>query len=120
MSPVKPRPLKEVFKQVREARGISQEQLAKKAGVKKSVIAYIETGRTMRPGFERLNPLLDALEVTDEERSEVFDAAGYSAAVDVMGAAPAAISGLRLPDGLSDEQVARIQGYIDRIAEERG
>lgn len=53
----------DLLKALREAKGLSQEQLGDLAGLNSSVIAKSETGRT-RPGSETLDKLARALDCT--------------------------------------------------------
>jgi len=49
----------------RSRRGLSQEDLAKKANLQPSAISHFETG-TRKPSFDNLKRLADALEVTSD------------------------------------------------------
>ncbi len=49
----------------REKRGLSQGELAKRAGLQASAISHFETG-TRKPSFDNLRRLADALEVTTD------------------------------------------------------
>jgi len=51
------------LKQLREARGLTQEELAKKAGVSRAYLARLEMGRH-DPPLSRLRTLAKALRVT--------------------------------------------------------
>jgi len=48
---------------LREKRGLSQEELAKRAGLQATAISHFETG-TRKPSFDNLRRLADALETT--------------------------------------------------------
>jgi transcriptional regulator with XRE-family HTH domain len=48
---------------LREKRGLSQEELAKRAGLQGTAISHFETG-TRKPSFDNLRRLADALETT--------------------------------------------------------
>lgn len=48
---------------LRERRGLSQEELAKRAGLQATAISHFETG-TRKPSFDNLRRLADALEAT--------------------------------------------------------
>src|SRR6266571_2843034 len=48
---------------LREKRGLSQEELAKRAGLQATAISHFETG-TRKPSFHNLRRLADALETT--------------------------------------------------------
>lgn len=58
---------KNVFPQrlqaLREKRGLSQEELAKRSGLQPTAISHFETG-TRKPSFDNLRRLADALETT--------------------------------------------------------
>jgi Predicted transcriptional regulators len=53
------------LKAVRESRGLSQGDLAKKTGLQPSAISHFETG-ARSPSFDNLKRLADALNVTTE------------------------------------------------------
>lgn len=50
----------------REAKGISQQQLATKAGLSKALITHIETGKRY-PSDKALQKIIEALEITEGE-----------------------------------------------------
>lgn len=54
------------IKSVREARGISQKQLADLVGVQQGAVAQWETGKTA-PRFERIISIANALECTVDD-----------------------------------------------------
>jgi transcriptional regulator with XRE-family HTH domain len=49
------------LRELREGRGFSQSELAKKAGLQTSAISHFETGRRL-PSFNNLHRLIDGLE----------------------------------------------------------
>ena len=55
----------ERLRSAREKRGLSQGQLAKRAGFQASAISHFETG-SRKPSFDNLRRLADALEVTTD------------------------------------------------------
>ena len=50
--------------ELRKKRGISQNELARRAGVKQSVISYIENGRTKHPRIDTLTAIAAVLGVS--------------------------------------------------------
>lgn len=50
-----------LLRQVREAEGISQQELARRSGVLQQTISKIEKGETTNPGVETLNALAIAM-----------------------------------------------------------
>lgn len=50
-----------LLRQVREAEGISQQELARRSGVLQQTISKIEKGETTNPGVETLNALALAM-----------------------------------------------------------
>lgn len=59
----------------REKRGLTQSELAKRAGLQMSAISHFETG-TRKPSFDNLRRVADALDVTTDYllgRTEEFD-----------------------------------------------
>ena len=72
----------------RERRGLTQGELAKRAGLQMSAISHFETG-TRKPSFENLRRLADALDVTTDfllGRSEDFDGSAAAAKLHRHGA----------------------------------
>jgi transcriptional regulator with XRE-family HTH domain len=60
-----PESFPERLKRVRELRGLSQAELAKKAGLQPTAISHFETG-SRSPSFDNLRRLADALTVTTD------------------------------------------------------
>lgn len=56
-----------MLRELRIKRGISQNELARRAGVKQSVISYIENGRTKHPRIDTLTALAAVLGVSVEK-----------------------------------------------------
>ena len=52
--------------EIREIKGISQQQLATKAGLSKALITHIETGKRY-PSDKALQKIIEALEITEDE-----------------------------------------------------
>jgi len=55
-----------LIRELRKKRGISQNELARRSGVKQSVLSYIESGRTKHPRIDTLAAIAAALEVPIE------------------------------------------------------
>ena len=53
------------LKKAREAKGLSQTELAKRSGLQPSAVSHFETGRRA-PSFDNLKRLADTLEVTTD------------------------------------------------------
>ncbi len=60
---VNPRTLRGRIRALREASGLTQEQLAERAGLNEKYIQDLESGRRANPGLDVLNSLALALEV---------------------------------------------------------
>lgn len=56
---------KDRLRKIREDKGLSQAQLAEKAGLQPSAVSHFEAGRRS-PSFDNLRALSDALEVTTD------------------------------------------------------
>jgi transcriptional regulator with XRE-family HTH domain len=52
-----------VIKQLREARDLTQQQLATKAGLSQAYVSQLETGQKKNPGLPALKKLAKALDV---------------------------------------------------------
>ena len=53
-----------VIRELRQKRGWTQTELARKAGVKQSVLSYIESGKTKHPRIDTLSAIASALGVS--------------------------------------------------------
>ena len=53
-----------MIRELLKKRGISQNELARRAGVKQSVISYIENGRTKHPRIDTLTAIAAVLGVS--------------------------------------------------------
>ena len=62
----------EQLRKIREFRGLSLAQLAKRSGVGQSTLSQWETGKH-KPRFEQLKKVLDALNITHEQLYQDFD-----------------------------------------------
>lgn len=67
----------DLLRRWRSARGLSQMELAHRAGISPRHMSFVETGRS-RPGREVLLSLADVLEVPFRERNALLEAAGYA------------------------------------------
>lgn len=67
----------ELLRTWRDARGLSQMELAHRAGISPRHMSFVETGRS-RPGREVLLRLSEELEVPFRERNQLLEAAGYA------------------------------------------
>ena len=56
-----------MLREARKKRGMSQAELARKAGVPQGVISYIECGRTKHPRIDTLQAIAAALQCTVDE-----------------------------------------------------
>ena len=56
-----------MIRELRRKKGLSQMELARRAGVKQSVISYIESGRTKHPRIDTLAAIADVLGVSIEK-----------------------------------------------------
>ena len=58
-------PFKDRLRKAREDKGLSQAQLAEKAGLQPSAVSHFEAGRRA-PSFDNLRALADALDITTD------------------------------------------------------
>jgi predicted ATPase/transcriptional regulator with XRE-family HTH domain len=66
--------LAELLKQYRLAAGLTQEELAERAGISVRAIGALEQGVRRRPHRETLRLLAEALSLSNEERAQLFEA----------------------------------------------
>ncbi len=62
------------LRQYRQAAGLTQEELAERAGLSVKAISALESGRRRRPYPHTVRALADALGLSDEERAHQDDA----------------------------------------------
>jgi len=74
---VKPRPFSRELRRWRDARRVSQLELALRAGTTQRHVSYIEQGRS-RPGRTMVVRLAESLELSLRERNALLLAAGYA------------------------------------------
>src|ERR687893_1658938 len=72
------------LRRLREAAGLTQEELAERAGLTRKAVSVLERGQRKRPYPHTVRSLADALGLTGDERASLF------ASVPGRGAAPAA------------------------------
>src|SRR5262245_7826932 len=70
-------PLGQLLREWRAARGLSQMDLAMRAGFSSRHVSFIETGRT-QPSRQALLALADTLDVPLRERNRLLEAGGYA------------------------------------------
>ena len=87
-------PFGALLRQLREGAGLTQEELASKAGLTAKAISVLERGQRKRPYPHTVRALADALGLTDDERVSLF------ASVPGRGAAPAPPTTARAPSTL--------------------
>lgn len=56
-----------MIRELREKKGWSQSELARRSGVKQGVLSYIESGKTKNPRVDTLSAIALALGVTVEK-----------------------------------------------------
>lgn len=59
-----------MIKQLRRKLGLTQTELARRAGIKQGVLSYIENGRTKHPRVDTLAAIAAALGVSIEDLME--------------------------------------------------
>jgi predicted ATPase/transcriptional regulator with XRE-family HTH domain len=96
------------LRRLREAAGLTQEELASKAGLSARAISVLERGERKRPYPHTVRSIADALALSEEERTALFAAVpGRSAAP--AAAFPAAVPGTGLPPTPTTTLVGREQ-----------
>ena len=110
-------PLSERLRYTREERGLSQKAAAEIMGVSQNALSGWENGAS--PKRDQFAAIADFL-ATDEEGviRLVVQVKSRSGSEQRSGSQVAA-SGIRVPDALTQEELALIQGYIDGIAARR-
>ena len=94
------------LKAVRERRGMSQAELAKKAGLQPTAVSHFETG-TRSPSFDNLRKLTDALNVSTDYLM------GRSEKEEMMG--PGSDSLFRDIEKLSEEDLEAMRMMKDAL-----
>ena len=67
-------PFGEYLRRLREERGLTQEQLAERAGLSSNAIAALESGRRQRPYPSTMQALSDVLGLSEGERTQLVGA----------------------------------------------
>jgi predicted ATPase/transcriptional regulator with XRE-family HTH domain len=80
------------LRRLREAAGLTQEELAGRAGLSPNAISDLERGRRRRPYPHTVRSLADALELSGEERASLFAAVPKRGGGAAASTAPAAAS----------------------------
>jgi transcriptional regulator with XRE-family HTH domain len=63
------------LRKLREAAGLTQEELASRAGLSPTAVSALERGQRKRPYPHTVRALADALDLSDDERAALIDAA---------------------------------------------
>lgn len=109
-----------VLRGLREAAGLSQEELAERSGLSSHAVSALERGTRTRPYPHTVRCLADALGASDEERAALIAAVparGRAVRPTVVGPVPAGATGRELPVPVTallgrDEEVARIADLV--------
>ncbi len=56
-----------LIKELRERKGLTQTELARRAGIRQGVLSYIESGRTKNPRIDTLSAIAAVLKVPVEK-----------------------------------------------------
>jgi predicted ATPase/transcriptional regulator with XRE-family HTH domain len=94
------------LRRLREAAGLTQEELASKAGLSARAISVLERGERKRPYPHTVRSIADALALTKEERTALFAAVPERSAASAL---PADVSGTGLPPTPTTALVGREQ-----------
>ena len=86
------------LRHLREAAGLTQEELAPKAGLSARAISVLERGERKRPYPHTLRSIAEALALGEEERTTLFAALPERGAA-AIPAVPAAVWGVACPRG---------------------
>jgi predicted ATPase/DNA-binding XRE family transcriptional regulator len=100
---------------LREAAGLTQAELAERAGLSEKAIGALERGRRQRPYPHTVRALADALELTPDERAELTGALPTRAVAPVPAPAPATSARLPAsPTGLigRERELAEVVGLL--------
>ena len=105
----------ERLRQHREAVGLSQEELAERAGLTANAIGALERGRRRRPYPDTLRRLAAALNLSDVEQATLASAAARHSALEQRIAAPPATDGPS--ESPHDDRPCRsgLPGYLTRL-----
>jgi predicted ATPase/transcriptional regulator with XRE-family HTH domain len=118
MGPVQDMPFGARLRTLRDAAGVSQEELAERAGLTANAIGALERGERRRPYPHTLRALADALNLADADREPFFAAAGRPTCQSVPAPAPApARAEIQLPAPVTqligrDDDVAAVQARL--------
>jgi class 3 adenylate cyclase/tetratricopeptide (TPR) repeat protein len=105
-------PFGDLLRQHRLASGLSQEELAERAGISARAISDLERGARHRPYRATVTQLAQALGLSDQERSALQLAARGQALAPAGGAGPASVPGVRT------FLIADVRGYTQFTLEQ--
>jgi transcriptional regulator with XRE-family HTH domain len=111
MSSANAKKLAAAIRRHRQAKGMSQPDLADAIGVPPSTIYRLERGEFKLPRPEKLQRIARALDV---EFEELFELAGYDAPL------PEVPVYLRRKFDMSEEAQAKVERYIERVRRQEG
>lgn len=97
------------IKQIRNEKGLSQEQVARESGLARSYVSRLEYGNYKAPSVMTLNRLAKGLGISNER---LFAEAGFPAR---EGGLPAFDIYCRTKLGLPEEAIEQMQAYLDLI-----
>lgn len=93
---------RQLLRQIRRERGLSQSKLAADCGVSRSYLTRLEKGSRNPPSKPILERIAEALELGEVEQRELFVSAGYS---------PPQVSSPQIEDALS--MLTAVQNILD-------
>lgn len=92
--------LGEMIRELRQARGVLQRELASRLGVKPSVISSIETGARLHVGEKMIRRVSEALDLSQHETQKLLDA---------RRSTPDSRSLISIPDSAGPAEIQTIQ-----------
>jgi len=101
------------LRQIRESRGLTQADLAKKARLQAAAVSHFETGQRS-PSFENLRKLSDALNVSVDFLLGRIDEEKHGQG---LGAAPRAQQLFRHAENLTDESFETLEAMAKMLLE---
>ena len=106
------------LRQLRESAGLTQEELASRAGLTAKAVGALERGERKRPYPHTVRALADALKLSGEERASLLAAVpkrGYSASIGSVSASEPDLPAPATPLLGREKELEEVRGFLQEV-----